>query len=206
MIKLTIDGQTVEVPEGTTVLEAADKMNIRHSDVVPSPAVDAVRRLPPVRRGGRRLPHAADLVHHCRASNGMKMRTQTPALNEVARVHVVHAVQRAQSLLPVLPGQRRRLRTAELRLRRGDDPLAHSSPSGRSSRSIPRIRITCSTTTAAFCAAAVCAPAVNSWATSRSPSKSAARTTCSSPMWACRWATAPASSAARACRSAPPAR
>ena len=29
MVKLTIDGQTVEVPEGTTVLEAAEKINIR---------------------------------------------------------------------------------------------------------------------------------------------------------------------------------
>ncbi len=81
MVKLTIDGQTVEVPEGTTVLEAAEKINIRIPKLCHHPAVKSYGscRLCVVEVEGFRTIQASCTLP---ASNGMVVRTNTPALQE----------------------------------------------------------------------------------------------------------------------------
>ncbi len=81
MVKLTIDGQTVEVPEGTTVLEAAEKINIRIPKLCHHPAVKPYGscRLCVVEVEGFRTIQASCTLP---ASNGMVVRTNTPALQE----------------------------------------------------------------------------------------------------------------------------
>ena len=81
MVKLTIDGQPVEVPEGTTVLEAAEKINIRIPKLCHHPAVTPYGscRLCVVEVEGFRTIQASCTLP---AGNGMVVRTNTPALQE----------------------------------------------------------------------------------------------------------------------------
>jgi formate dehydrogenase major subunit len=81
MVKLTIDGQTVEVPEGTTVLEAAEQINIRIPKLCHHPAVTPYGscRLCVVEVEGFRTIQASCTLP---AGNGMVVRTNTPALQE----------------------------------------------------------------------------------------------------------------------------
>jgi formate dehydrogenase major subunit len=81
MVKLTIDGQTVEVPEGTTVLEAAEKINIRIPKLCHHPAVKPYGscRLCVVEVEGFRTIQASCTLP---VNNGMVVRTNTPALQE----------------------------------------------------------------------------------------------------------------------------
>ncbi|CAG0929611.1 NADH-quinone oxidoreductase subunit G [Thermoflexales bacterium] len=81
MIKLTIDNQTVEVPEGTTVLEAAEKLNIRIPKLCHHPAIKPYGscRLCVVEVEGFRTIQASCTLP---AGNGMVVRTDTPALQE----------------------------------------------------------------------------------------------------------------------------
>ena len=81
MITLTIDGQKVEVPEGTTVLEAADKINVRIPRLCHHPALKPYGscRLCVVEVDGFRTMQASCTLP---ASNNMVVRTDTPALRE----------------------------------------------------------------------------------------------------------------------------
>jgi formate dehydrogenase major subunit len=81
MITLTIDGQKVEVPEGTTVLEAADKINVRIPRLCHHPALKPYGscRLCVVEVEGFRTMQASCTLP---ASNNMVVRTDTPALRE----------------------------------------------------------------------------------------------------------------------------
>ena len=81
MITLTIDGQKIEVPEGTTVLEAADKLDIRIPRLCHHPALTPYGscRLCVVEVEGFRTIQASCTLP---ASNNMVVRTNTPALQE----------------------------------------------------------------------------------------------------------------------------
>jgi formate dehydrogenase major subunit len=81
MIKLTIDGQTVEVPEGTTVLKAARQMGIEIPTLCDHPQLTPYGgcRLCIVEIDGFRVPQTSCTIP---CSNGMNIRTQTPALNK----------------------------------------------------------------------------------------------------------------------------
>jgi len=81
MIKLTIDGQTVEVPEGTTVLKAARQMGIEIPTLCDHPQLTPYGgcRLCIVEIDGFRVPQTSCTIP---CSNNMNVRTQTPALNK----------------------------------------------------------------------------------------------------------------------------
>ena len=160
MVQLTIDGKQIEVPEGTTVLRAAKMAGIHiptlcdHKELTPYGGC----RLCIVEVEKWRVPMASCTLP---VSNGMVVHTRNRGDQEIARVHPFDALQRAQPLLPVLPGQRRRLRTSKCRLSRRNDPLAHPTGLEQLRGGYHRTRILCWITTAVSCAAAVCAPAVN---------------------------------------------
>ena len=81
MIKLTIDGQTVEVPEGTTVLKAARQMGIEIPTLCDHPQLTPYGgcRLCIVEIDGFRVPQTSCTIP---CSNNMNIRTQTPALSK----------------------------------------------------------------------------------------------------------------------------
>ena len=84
MISLTINGQTVEVPENTTVLKAAEQAEIviptlcHHKDLTPYGGC----RLCSVDIQGLRLPATACTML---VSPGMIVRTESPALTRYRR-------------------------------------------------------------------------------------------------------------------------
>ena len=81
MIKLTIDGQTVEVPEGTTVLKAARQSGIDIPTLCDHPQLTPYGgcRLCIVEIDGFRVPQTSCTLP---CGNGMNVRTQTPALSK----------------------------------------------------------------------------------------------------------------------------
>lgn len=81
MIKLTIDGQTVEVPEGTTVLKAARQAGIDIPTLCDHPQLTPYGgcRLCIVEIDGFRVPQTSCTIP---CSNNMNVRTQTPALKK----------------------------------------------------------------------------------------------------------------------------
>ncbi len=81
MIKLTIDGQTVEVPEGTTVLKAARQLGIEIPTLCDHPQLTPYGgcRLCIVEIDGFRVPQTSCTIP---CSNGLNVRTQTPALSK----------------------------------------------------------------------------------------------------------------------------
>ena len=112
MVKLTIDGQTVEVPEGTTVLRAAEQAGIDiptlcdHQELTPYGGcrlclveVEGVRTLQPSCTLPAGQQHGG-AHRHAKGSRSAQVRPDPD-------------LQRAQPLLPLLPGIRRRLRTAK---------------------------------------------------------------------------------------------
>ena len=87
MVKLTIDNQTVEVPEGTTILEAAEKLNIY------IPTLCHHESLTPY--GGCRLcvvevtqNGVTDLTSSCtyKVEEGLKVKTTTERVKRVRRL------------------------------------------------------------------------------------------------------------------------
>ena len=112
MVNITIDGKQIEVPEGTTVLQAARKAGI----VIPT-LCDHPNLTP---YGGCRLclveiEGARTLQPSCTmpASPNMVVRTDTEKVRACTKIRPDFDLQRTQPFLPILPGQRRRLRTAE---------------------------------------------------------------------------------------------
>ena len=85
MIQLTIDARPVEVPEGTTVLQAARRAGITIPTVCDHPHLTPYGgcRLCMVEVEGARLPQAACTLP---AGPGMVVRTETPALLESRRM------------------------------------------------------------------------------------------------------------------------
>jgi len=83
MITLTVDGVEVTVPEGTTVLEAAHKANVRIPTLCYLKGINEIGacRMCMVDVGGR-APVAACTQP---AANGMKVTTNTPALRSARR-------------------------------------------------------------------------------------------------------------------------
>lgn len=79
MIKLTIDGKPIEVPQGTTVLEAARANHINIPTLCDHPALEPYGgcRLCVVEVQGARLPQASCTLP---AAEGMVIKTDTPAL------------------------------------------------------------------------------------------------------------------------------
>ena len=79
-ITLTIDGVKVEVPAGTTVLEAAKKAGINIPTLCYLKDVNAIGacRMCVVEAGGRALQAACVLP----ATEGMNVKTNTPAIRE----------------------------------------------------------------------------------------------------------------------------
>ena len=63
MVNLTIDGNKYEVPEGTTVLQAARLAGIEIPTLCDHKTLTPLRRLPPVPGRGRRRPHPAAFLH-----------------------------------------------------------------------------------------------------------------------------------------------
>ncbi len=84
MISLTIDGRPVEAPEGSTVLQAARAHGITIPTLCDHPALKPLGacRLCVVEVEGARLPQVACTQP---ATNGMVVRTETPALAEARR-------------------------------------------------------------------------------------------------------------------------
>ncbi len=87
MVTLTIDGQKVEVPEGSTVLQAAKVAGIDIPTLChhPDQDVKAVCRVCVVEVEGSRTFQAACAFP---VSNGMVVRTNTPAIREARKVVV----------------------------------------------------------------------------------------------------------------------
>jgi formate dehydrogenase major subunit len=82
VIKLTIDGKQVEVPEGTTVLRAAEQAGIVIPTLCDHPELTPYGgcRLCVVELEGARAPVTSCTMP---ASNGMVVRTNTPKLHEI---------------------------------------------------------------------------------------------------------------------------
>ena len=108
-------------------------------------------------------------------SNNMVVQTDYPKSSRCTQIRADSDLQRTQSFLPVLPGHRRRLRTAKFRLCRRHDPLAAFCRIFSPIPWMPRIHISSWKTTAASSAAAAYAPAVSWWAISHSVLKNAAQ-------------------------------
>ncbi len=87
MVTLTIDGQKVEVPEGSTILQAAKVVGIDIPTLChhPDQDVKAVCRVCVVEVEGSRTFQAACAFP---VSNGMVVRTNTPAVREARKVVV----------------------------------------------------------------------------------------------------------------------
>jgi len=87
MISLTIDNQTIEVAEGTTVLEAAEKLNIyiptlcHHESLIPYGGCRLC--VVEVSRNG-----TADLTSSCtyKVEEGLKVKTNTERVRKVRRL------------------------------------------------------------------------------------------------------------------------
>ena len=86
MITLTIDGIEVTVPEGTTVLEAAHQANVHIPTLCYLKGVNEIGacRMCIVDTGARSFGAACTMP----ATNGMKVRTNTPALREARKVNL----------------------------------------------------------------------------------------------------------------------
>ncbi len=86
LIKLTIDGIEVEVPQGTTVLEAADKLNIKIPRLCFLKEINEIGacRMCVVDTGARALQ--ASCVLPC--TNGMVVKTNTPAVRAARRMNL----------------------------------------------------------------------------------------------------------------------
>lgn len=86
LVKLTIDGIEVEVPEGTTVLEAADKINIRIPRLCFLKDLNEIGacRMCVVDTGARTFQASCVLP----ATNGMVVKTNTPALRAARRMNL----------------------------------------------------------------------------------------------------------------------
>lgn len=86
LIKLTIDGIEVEVPQGTTVLEAADKLNIKIPRLCFLKDINEIGacRMCIVDTGARTFQASCVLP----AANGMVVKTNTPALRSARRTNL----------------------------------------------------------------------------------------------------------------------
>ena len=84
MIALTIDGVSVEVPAGTSVLEAARKAGIHIPTLCYLKDINEIGacRMCVVDAGGRNLQAACVLP----AANGMVVKTNTPAIKQYRKV------------------------------------------------------------------------------------------------------------------------
>ena len=78
MVTLTIDGQTVSVPEGTTILEAARPAGIAYPHPVLSEGHQRDRRLPHLHGGGGGAMHGWCPPATTRCSEGMVVHTNSP--------------------------------------------------------------------------------------------------------------------------------
>ena len=86
LINLTIDGVSVEVPAGTTVLEAAKKAGINIPTLCYLKDINQIGacRLCMVDTGARALQAACVLP----VTPGMKVRTNTPAIREARKINL----------------------------------------------------------------------------------------------------------------------
>ncbi|MGI5878894.1 MAG: 2Fe-2S iron-sulfur cluster-binding protein, partial [Christensenellales bacterium] len=85
-VTLTIDGQTVTVPEGTSVLDAARKVNIHIPTLCYLKGVNAIGacRMCLVDVGARSLMASCVLP----ATQGMVVKTNTPEVREARRINL----------------------------------------------------------------------------------------------------------------------
>ncbi len=86
LIRLTIDGIAVEVPAGTTVLEAAHKVGINIPTLCWLKGINEIGacRLCVVDTGARAFQAACVLP----VAEGMKVRTNTPAIREARKTNI----------------------------------------------------------------------------------------------------------------------
>ena len=86
MINLTIDGVNVSVPEGTSVLDAAKSVGIRIPTLCYLSGINEIGacRMCVVDTGARALSAACVLP----ASEGMKVKTNTPAVREARKINL----------------------------------------------------------------------------------------------------------------------
>ena len=122
MVNVTIDGKTIQVPEGTTVLRAAEQAGISipvlcdHPHLVP---FGGCRLCVVEVEGMRTMQPSCSLP----VSNNMVVRTDTDKVLAARKFILTPHLQRPKSFLPLLPGLRRRLRITKCRSRPGHDPL-----------------------------------------------------------------------------------
>ena len=204
-VALTIDGRSVDVPEGTTIWQAARDLGIDIPTLCHDERYDPVGvcRLCVVDVGGR--AYAAACIRPC--EDGMEVATATPEIESRRKVltELLIADQRPREEDPkeTTTADNELLAVAELlpHHRRGRpvraDPAAVSTCPTRSSRS---------TTTPASCAIAASARATTSRGTTSSAAAARATPPASRSTSTTRWASPPASPAGSACRPAPPVR
>jgi len=86
LVKLTIDGVSVEVPEGTSVLEAARKAGVKIPTLCYLKDLNAIGscRICMVDAGARTLQASCVLP----VAEGMKVRTNTPAVREARKINL----------------------------------------------------------------------------------------------------------------------
>ena len=115
MISLTIDGKNVTVAEGTTILDAAAELGISDSDPLLAAEGFAHRRLPRLRRGGRRGGPDHDRLQHAGQGRDQGHHPVGAAYRDPPQGHGADAGQPS----PRLPGLRcrRRVRPAGRLLR-----------------------------------------------------------------------------------------
>jgi NADH-quinone oxidoreductase subunit G/NADP-reducing hydrogenase subunit HndD len=138
MVTLTIDGQKVAVPTGTTILEAARRAGVSIPVLChhPDQEVKAVCRVCVVEIAGSRTFQAACAYP---AAEGMVVRTNTPALREARRTivelmlatHPDDCLQCERNLRCELQGLAEKLGVREIQFDRlvKELPEDHSSPS-----------------------------------------------------------------------------
>ena len=84
MVTLTIDGQSVTVPEGTSIMRAAMEAGIADPEALRHRHARGLRLLPPL-PGRDRGPHRhAGLLHHA-GRRGMVVHTQTERLKQLRK-------------------------------------------------------------------------------------------------------------------------
>ena len=164
MIPVTIDGVQVEVPAGSTVLEAAHKANVKIPTLCFLKDINETAncRICVVDCGGRTLQAACVLP----VTPGMVVKTNTPAVREARRMNLELILSNHdKKCLTCVRSENCELQTLckELGVENSErfagarNEYASSAAASATPSTIPR-RIWCATTTSASCAAAAWAP------------------------------------------------
>ena len=199
MADVEVDGHAVDVPDGSTLLDACRHRGRRRADAVLRRHAGSEERVPHLRRGARRKPRAGTRLF---AGSRRRHGRAHPDRSRRARAQVVLELLASTAELdwaPHVSGWIERVRRRPRPVRRR---LGHGAPAGEGRQRPLRARLLA----ASFATSASTRAASSGRTRSPSRSRGGASTPTSRPnaTWGC--PSPPACTAATASRSAPPAR